>query len=70
MVFNGTLNIPELSQDNDVSTRAAMIVSLILSIVQLVSRLFQITWESIALSEEPLIYMMSKITALSRWIPY
>ena len=52
------------------STEVALIVSGVLTILQLASKLFSVISESKALKEESLVYLMSKMTSSSKWIPF
>ena len=47
-----------------------MIISGVLTVLQLVSKLASVLYESKALREESLVYLMSKQTAAAKWIPF
>ena len=51
-------------------TSVALIVSGVLTVLNLINKLGSVISESNALKEETLVYLMSKQTANSKWIPY
>ena len=62
------LDLPELQENS--RTEAALIISGVLTVLQLVNKIVSVVFESSALQEHPLIYLMSKQTANAKWIPY
>jgi hypothetical protein len=68
LLYKDILDLPELSSDK--KTKYALVLSTVLTMFSLAEKLISVSTQSHALKEDTLIYLMSKMTANSKWIPF
>ena len=67
LLYERILDLPEL---NDGHTLIAILISTFLTLTSVISKIFSVVSESYALKEEPIVFLMSSMTAKSKWLPY